>query len=427
MIVSAGSRFVSRCWRRSLFAGVLLFTSLGCIRVSPPSLLVTDADIEVGAGGAIASGISATGGDSASCGSGETACPTGCATLDTDTKNCGTCGHDCLSGGSCEAGQCLPTVLTELTASPTIFGLDSTDLYFAQYNPVSSDAASFAQESGDALHIEKTAVRGAAAPIVAGLLNSRFIGVVDSLLFWNRRDEAGTLGAFCDMANCGASIAFPFGADGQVIRFHTPLSRSIAVYSGDSISSPLKITWYAVAGKGVVKMASSSETLNIGWMADDLYASGDAVYWHSGRADSLDASMAGTLYRKGTSTDSQTFFKLADNLDFYMFFLDANPQSVLLTDIMDSLLYRVPLPDGLGSNPPQALTGIKTFVATEDENGVYWFDSDGNLYRCSPTDCSQTQTVLAKGQSLNGNVLLQDATALYWAVANPYRIMRIAK
>ena len=353
-----------------------------------------------------------------SCPAGQNACPTACVNLQTDAKNCGACRHDCLPGGKCESGQCLPTVLTELTTSPAIFGLDSSYLYFAQYDPA----------SGDALRIDKNAVQGMASPIVAGLLNTTFIGVVDSLLFWNRQDSSGTLAASCDMANCAASITFPFGADGQIVPFYTPLSRSIAVYAVDTASSILNIAWYSVAGKGVVKMAfSSGVQVNIDTAGNDFFASGDVVYWHVWPAGGLMGTRVGSLYGKSASTGTQMATKLADGLDFYMFFLDVNPQSVLLTDTTDGLLYRVPLPYGLGAQPIRSLSTTKILAATEDETAIYWFDLDSNLYRCSPTDCSNTQTTLAKGQSLNGRILLQDATALYWGAANPYRIMRLAK
>jgi len=43
-----------------------------------------------------------------SCPSGTTSCSTGCADLDTDTQNCGSCGNVCPSGQVCTSGSCMP-------------------------------------------------------------------------------------------------------------------------------------------------------------------------------------------------------------------------------------------------------------------------------------------------------------------------------
>jgi len=57
-------------------------------------------------GNACGAGQACTGG---SCGcptAGQTACPTGCVDLQSDSNNCGSCGKSCGGSATCNAGQC---------------------------------------------------------------------------------------------------------------------------------------------------------------------------------------------------------------------------------------------------------------------------------------------------------------------------------
>src|SRR5690349_14615146 len=57
-----------------------------------------------GSVGAVPSG---TGGAGVSCGAGQTPCSGACASVATDSQNCGVCGHACAIGQMCAAGQCV--------------------------------------------------------------------------------------------------------------------------------------------------------------------------------------------------------------------------------------------------------------------------------------------------------------------------------
>lgn len=65
--------------------------------------------------------------------------------------------------------------------------------------------------------------------------------------------------------------------------------------------------------------------------------------------------------------------------------------------------------------------------ATEDASGVYWFDGNGALNRCTAVGCAGSKTTLLTGHSPTGGIF-QDATNLYWLdTSSGYRIMRLAK
>jgi hypothetical protein len=54
----------------------------------------------------------------------------GCGDLETP-RNCGYCGHDCLQG-ACEAGKCLPFLVTDQATSPGYIALDPAHIYWAR-------------------------------------------------------------------------------------------------------------------------------------------------------------------------------------------------------------------------------------------------------------------------------------------------------
>lgn len=80
-----------------------------------------------------------------------------------------------------------------------------------------------------------------------------------------------------------------------------------------------------------------------------------------------------------------------------------------------TLLYRVPLPIGLGTSAPTPLLPTATIAAaiTEDASYVYWIDSVGGLYKCAASNRAGTKTIVTSGQQVTGH-LFQDATYLYW-------------
>ncbi len=57
-----------------------------------------------------------------------------CVDLSTDPNNCGTCGKACT--GACVGGACAADVLLEGRAAPHAIAVDSTQIYFAEYNAV---------------------------------------------------------------------------------------------------------------------------------------------------------------------------------------------------------------------------------------------------------------------------------------------------
>jgi hypothetical protein len=85
-------------------------------------------------GGAETGGSASAGAPSAGAPSGGTtgsAGSAGCGMLDpqTDSKNCGACGHDCF-GGACKAGVCQPVALVSNQQNPIFVAVNATNIYW---------------------------------------------------------------------------------------------------------------------------------------------------------------------------------------------------------------------------------------------------------------------------------------------------------
>jgi hypothetical protein len=54
-----------------------------------------------------------------------------CVDLQSDAKNCGTCGHDCL-GGQCTTGKCQPITITTGQTAVSSLAVDATSIYWTR-------------------------------------------------------------------------------------------------------------------------------------------------------------------------------------------------------------------------------------------------------------------------------------------------------
>jgi hypothetical protein len=124
-----------------------------------------------GGGGSAAAGggggVAATGGGGSTapvCENGTAACDGACVVLDTDSLNCGACGHDCLGGG-CESGLCVPQVVASAVNDPRGIATDQGFVYWTtgdgsvQRAPKSGGAVetlAVEQESPGAIAVDAT-------------------------------------------------------------------------------------------------------------------------------------------------------------------------------------------------------------------------------------------------------------------------------
>jgi hypothetical protein len=360
------------------------------------------------------------------CNSPKTACSsTACVDLQSDAGNCGACGHDCL-GGLCSLGKCQPVAVTgTLSSSATLFGIDSNWLYFDQ--PSSSVSNSYDAYRVDKSHVGDNGTRVFTASAQYDV-PTRVLG---NEIFIS--DTNGIMWGFI----VGSSTAkIPLARND----WNSPLpgwhsSPTYYVQLDPDWSSTLSFAWYSQAN---AEVGAHAETAIEYAGYNDFYQMGDQLFWirivNGGSA--ADGSGLYTASRTSAKTAAPTRLAGGDDWSNMRRIIDVNAVSVILFDFLGtngSYYYRVPLSGGNGTDPP---TGVNVVMpapvtnATEDSNGFYWTDGDGNVNRCAPANCQATNVPLATGQSDNEHPLwgfYQDSTALYWGRTLNNQIVRVAK
>jgi hypothetical protein len=341
----------------------------------------------------------------------KTVCGTSCVDVQTDASNCGQCGHGC-QGGTCAAGKCKPVwVASNLDSTTSIIGIDGQYVYYQD-----NGLAFQGDTSYDARRVSKSATNGSGTLIYTGTYMDQFHGVVGSSLLM----KSGYPKYICSIAtttSCTGSrteLDAP-GDYGYFIPWHTMAPQYFAYRENDN---GLLIGWVSpTAGAAATFTDTTADAYYSSYMA-----SGNSVYWIRG----LDTEIS--LFTSSSSS-AATKTRLTTGLASTMSIVDANALSVLLWNVAGGTnsLYRVPL---AGAAAPVLLTTVapapSAAMATEDAAGVYWFDGDGILNRCSPASCATTKTTVADNQTPSG-ALFQDTTSLYWLNTSPYSIVRLAK
>jgi hypothetical protein len=334
----------------------------------------------------------------------------------TDADNCGSCGHGCL-GGTCSAGNCQPATVVEGTGdNPVVLGVDAQYVYY-RASPTPGQGAVFSR-------VARTAVAGSGTALyTAGGFNDTLYGVLGTYLVF--KYGTGNV-AVCSIANPASSTTscattvneVQDSYYGHIIRWRSPSGPNFAYEKHQNSVNPLDIYWTSTS-LDPVKQVSDSDTSAY---YDDFFVAQNLVYW-------ISTSNSVTSLWVANTTNNSNSSKIATGLSGSLGIADANAQSVLLWDANsgDGTIYRLAAGTVASPTPLTSMvTPPSNLLATEDASWVYWFDSNGNLSRCSPSGCASTKTVLATGQQPNA-ALYQDSTALYWGNTSPTAVIRLAK
>ena len=353
------------------------------------------------------------------CATPKSTCGTSCVDVQgTDANNCGSCGHSCL-GGTCSAGKCQPaTMVSGMGEDPVVLGVDSQYVYYrATPNP---------GQPVDFSRVGRTVVAGSGTALFTPPeINDRLYGVVGTNLVFKSYNTGNV--AVCSIVNPASSTTscattfkdVPNTYYGHIIPWRSPSGPDFAYENHQDSGNPLDIFWTSTSLDPVKQVSDSDTSAYYG----SFFVAQNLVYW-------IATSNNVTSLWVANTTNSSNNSKIATGLSNSLGIADANAQSVLLWDANsgDGIIYR--LAAGTVASPTQ-LTSMVTppsnLLATEDASWVYWFDSSGNLSRCSPSNCASSKTVIATGQQPNA-ALYQDATALYWGNnTSPAAIIRLAK
>jgi hypothetical protein len=299
--------------------------------------------------------------------------------------------------------------------NPVVLGVDSQYVYY-QATPTPGLPVVFSR-------VARTAVGGSGTALYTPGFNDTLYGVVGTYLVF--KYGTGNV-AVCSIVNPASSTTscattvneVQDSYYGHIIPWRSPSGPDFA-YQTQGILNPLDIYWTATSLDTVKQVSDLDTSAYYG----SFFVAQNLVYW-IGTSNNVTS-----LWLASNSAGANSSM-IATGLSSSIWIADANAQSVLLYDVSPGggTIYR--LAAGTIASPSPLTTMVtppSNLMVTEDASWVYWFDSNGNLSRCSPSSCSSTTTVLATGQQPTPAALYQDATALYWGNTSPTAVIRLAK
>lgn len=123
------------------------------------------------------------------------------ASLMSDARNCGRCGHDCL-GGACESGQCQPYVFAEGLVTPIALAVTKSTVYLAEAKTrvTAIDRAS-----------------GAKRTIASGQKFPLFISATDESITWSNGGDLESSGSTLSFVPGTGSVMLVAGGAAPVV------------------------------------------------------------------------------------------------------------------------------------------------------------------------------------------------------------------
>jgi hypothetical protein len=327
------------------------------------------------------------------CASGQVLCgtPPTCVDEQTDGNQCGACGHSCL-GGACSGGLCQRFQVASFTGNGDSIALDALNMYFlTSSNNIYSCSKT---GCGATPTLLATGLQGPSVlydPISTDLfvdeqannLVAKYTTSGSLLLQVTGQAQATGLAADANFVYCGGFPSiFRFSRDGatqSTLASATP-GAVVALALNATDTTIYGAVEGATASQGRIISSSLSNTSGA-WsyfvpqtfpqlIPEGIVVANGNVYWIN-------------LGTTATSGDGGVFMCAASGC--------TQPVSAI---------------GGL------ALTYGATLVA--DATNLYFIGS-ATLYRCALPSCPGGPTALSSGSgTLNGSTLAQDATALYW-------------
>jgi hypothetical protein len=308
-----------------------------------------------------------------------------CGDVQTSSKNCGRCGHDCL-GGSCSAGQCLPVAL-KAGGSPRVVRLDAKHVYWSD-----SKNARVGQMDKDGSNPLDLALAGTNNDFPIGLTvdgANLYWGGIENVLFR------------CKIGGCANS----------------PTQVATTNLFTDLLVEPSKSKVFWIDGSGPTKVMSVSASAN--------NANGSQVISTSSSLSRL-ASDGTSLY---VTSDDRTIRRI-DIASNAVATVATGTNSALGIAVDQANVYWTDGDDPatIDSAPKNATGGTATALAANqhhpiaiavDPVHIYWAngyiglgDGTGSIMTCAFVGC--TPVVLADKVRTPVSIAVDD-TAIYWA------------
>jgi hypothetical protein len=363
------------------------------------------------AGAGSGGGAAGSGGTAGQGGTGGTGGACNPATLTTDPRNCGVCGHDC-QGGACEAGQCLPLVLAPNRQYPYGIAVGPNDVYWLDNGLMGAGSSS---TPGRVMRVPKFG--GDAVELAGGRTSPTHLALRDSDVFWTESAvwtlRSGSGAAQISSSSWVAKTATAAAIDAQGV-YWLAFARTQALSS-----TTLRVIRTGFEGGDQVVSSSSAPhdyttSLCNGVAVDDTY-----VYW----ADDEE-----NMIYKAPKTGGPAMPLTSTNLSPVNLAVSAT--HVYWTDY-NQTLERVAKSGGFAELVVGNQATPRGLVV--DGDTLYWVDfSLGSVLR-APAQADTTVAVLAAGQAGPHRIAI-DTTSIYWtnsgtpeALYSDGAVMKLAK
>ena len=356
-----------------------------------------------------------------------TACSDSCFDLNSDGKNCGTCGHSCL-GGVCDLGSCQPVQVAASQSRLYKMATDGNYLYWS-----GSDTA------GSGHYVARRKVDGSGtvkviAPAEAGASD---LALSADSLYWIAAGHlrtcatpdcpSGPVDKIATVGNtrCGASLLYAS-------------DKSLLYFSCGSDYNTKTGSFFGVSFTAQVPVAIGTNPSNPG----DIVRDDTNIYWiNSSTYTSDQPNIDGGILRSRLSDGVVTPLVSGLRGDIgplaisgSALFFSGNIQVPGTNPVkFTEAILRAPLPNGLGSGSLPQFAAAKSVTGMQGDSSYLYFSENstvkGTISRC-PSSACPTPEVIVPG--LDSPVLgAQDAVSIYWSTTAPgatvATIQRLAK
>lgn len=334
-----------------------------------------------------------------------TPCAGTCLDTQTDGKNCGGCGIDCL-GGACSAGSCQPVILLATAAgNGTSIVVTSTAIYWTT-------------TQGAVKTCPITGCAPSPVTLVPAYASSIAVNVTSNALYWTEFGK-GVMG--CLLPGCSTTYTIWSGTAG--------LSIAVDIYYDvfwTTETGGVMMCLNSFPGSSCTLVTVSTPTLDATWLAVDSAS----LYWTAGATAGAPASEV-LKCGIGGCVSGQPFTVAS---------AQPNPRHLSIDEASGNAYWATP--SGLFSCPTSGCTGAPTQVASGTPGAIaiynsnnppmglahnlYWVDTTaGAILTCPLTGCGgSAPTVLANADTSS---LAIDATAVYWADRATGALMRVRR
>jgi hypothetical protein len=328
-----------------------------------------------------------------------TACQGSCVNFMTDGRHCGRCGHSCLGGG-CELGVCQPVTLATSQHNGRDIAVDATHVYWGR------GATSQTTSSVQNIRVDGS---GSIGPIATGETGEG-LTVAGGRIYWT---FSGSLRSCVAPACTGGptNYATSTGTTGGGIVVASGISRIYFAERAPYNTSNGGLYSVALTGGAATRVAGApsnpqrlaSDATNLYWVNSSTYTTDQ----QNGDGQVLKMPIGGG-----------TVVPLIQGLRGDLSNIAVGPSAVYFSGsttvgtVYAGRVYRLPLPNGVGTSPPPIFAPVGVSGLIADSNYVY-FSTDAAVHRCPHSGCANPPEVIAPGQD-GADGLAQDATAIYW-------------